>query len=501
LNELAPVKFFLSMHNKPSQFSLKFFIIIAINCIPFICAAQLGQHTVLANYPTVSSKKFGAVGDGKTNNTSAFQMAAKWLETNGGTLVIEPGVYIVGKQRFSGSYSSGGSYFDEPIIALTNATKPIVIIGKGATLKAANGLKYGSFNPVTGLKDSIRKLHNRVSYNASAFSFINAIGCISVMVKELQLDGNSSKMDIGPAFGPEGIQLSATGIRLYNNKHAVVENCYIHHCALDAVLIGWTGLKNEDPPYPHVIKNVKADFNGRQGISWVGGNSLQVYDCDFSNTGKSFNAGLPVVSKPSAGIDIEIEESIIKNGYFYNCTVFNNAGPGVSSIGHDTYNINFINCVFIGTTSSAAYPKSQCFSFDGCTFVGKVERIFGSKEKQKAISFKNCEFSMDVNKSPNKQVYGDRCEFYEGDNVLMESCIFDAAKMRLPVFSKKEITFLNCKFSQEHTQDFNAAAQFRGITHFNFKGTGKILLEEAIFEGEVWYNGKMDDKLSTKKRQ
>ena len=435
-------------------------------------------------------KDFGAIGNGKFNCTAAFQQATVYLQANGGILVIDPGVYLVGRQRFSGSYTSGSSFFDEPILSFKNAAKPIAISGYGATIRAADGLKYGSFNPVTGKKDSIRKEGNRSSYYASAFTFINAIGCVSISVKGIQLDGNSGKLDIGPDFGKEGIQLAATGISVYNNKQVDIADCYIHHCALDAILIGWTGLKETDLIYPHTIKNVKATYNGRQGLSWVGGNNLTVIKSEFSSTGKALNNGRLVVSKPSAGIDIEIEESIIKNGNFINCMIYDNAGPGLSSIGHDTYNINFKQCTFIGTTNSAIYPKSQGFKFDSCTFVGKVERIFGSSDKSKAIAFNNCLFSMDTKKSPSRLVFNQPSEFYEGQNVIFNNCTFNAGNSRLPVFSMQEIEFKNCTFIQKNDTNFKASAKFKGITKFLFQGKGKIDVSEAIFEGKLIYNKK-----------
>lgn len=365
------------------------------------------------SFPVTPAKKiiyikdFGAVADGVTNNTEAFQKASAFLEANGGTLIIGAGTYIVGKQKLSGSYSAGVSYTAEPILSLLNAKKPIIIEGYNAILKAASGLKFGSFNPVTGEKDSIRKEGNRSSYNASAFTFISVINCLSITIKGLTLDGNSGKLNIGPAFGPEGIQLSALGIGLYGNKNVSVADCYIHHCALDGIIVAWPGLKDSDPFYPHTITNVKCEYNGRQGLSWVGGNNLTVTDCEFSSTGKALNKGFPVISKPSAGIDIEIENSIIRNGSFINCRVYDNAGPGIVSIAHETYNINFRNCTFIGTTNSAAYPESQNFSFDSCTFIGMVQRIFGSEDKSKAVSFKNCLFTLSPGMSPNGKVFGE----------------------------------------------------------------------------------------------
>jgi len=452
---------------------------------PLVTAGHLGRSKDGA----IHIRDFGGVGDGVTNNTAAFQKASAYLLNNGGTLVIDSGTYIVGKQRLSGSYSSGTSYFAEPILSFTDAKLPITISGYHATLKVADGLKYGSFNPVTGEKDSVRQQGNRSSYYASAYTVINAVRCTAITVKGLTIDGNSQNMIIGPAFGPEGIQLAATGIGLYSNKNVTVANCYIHHCALDALLIAWVGLKDSDPVYQHTIVNVKTEFNGRQGLSWVGGNSLTVVNSEFSSTGKTLNNGVPVVSKPSAGIDIEIENSIIRNGLFVNCMVYNNAGSGVISIGHDTYNINFKHCTFIGTTNSAAYPKSQNFAFDSCTFVGKVERIFGAADRTKATSFKDCIFSMDPALSPNGQVFGDSWEFYEAQNVVFDHCQFDAANKNLPTFNNPEIVFLNCSFSQNSDKNFNAAAIFKGTTQFIMKGKGKMVTDRSNFNGNIIYNG------------
>jgi hypothetical protein len=165
--------------------------------------------------------------------------------------------------------------------------------------------------------------------------------------------------------------------------------------------------------------------------------------------------------------------------------VNDNAGAGIISIGQDTYNINFKNCRFIGTSNSAAYPKSAGFSFDSCTFVGKVERIFGSSDKSKATFFKDCLFTMDKKMSPTGKVFGDRCEFYEAQNVVFDRCRFDADSTALPVFNNKEIVFVNCSFSQDNNTDFNASAIFKGTTHFYIPEKKIIKTEESKFEGEV----------------
>ncbi len=462
----------------------KFF---STHCCIFLAIVSITPSCIYAQRQ-VHIAEFGAVGNGITNNTAAFQKASKFLQEHGGVLVIDSGVYIVGRQRLSGSYLAGASYFTEPVFQFKDAQKPIEIIGRRAVLKAVAGLKYGSFNPVTGKKDSIRKEGNNSSYYASGVAFITAVGCASIKVSGLELDGNSSSMDIGPAFGPEGIQISALGISLFNNRYAEIADCYIHHCALDAIIVAWTGLKETDPLYPHIIRNVKAVYNGRQGISWVGGNSLTVTNSEFSSTGKTLNRGKYVVSQPAAGIDIEIENSIIKNGTFRNCIIADNTGPGLSTIAHATKNVKFEKCTFIGTTNSAAYPKSEQMSFDSCTFIGKVERIYGSTDLSKVISFSHCKFTFDTSLSPNGQVFGDHCEFYEGRNVVFKHCLFDAGKRALPVFNQQELTFEDCSFLQNSSHNFFASATFTGVNKIEIRGGGKLDAREMILRGKLIYN-------------
>lgn len=463
---------------------------------PFGYPRNPAGPNLLNDQVVVHIRDFGAKPDGLTNSTEAFEKASRFLSAHGGTLVIDPGTYLVGKQHLSGAYGAGSSYIPDSILRFTGAQKPITILGYHAILKAANGLKYGSFNPVTGVKDSLRSRGNQSDYYASAFTFIGAYRCVSITVKGLTLDGNSSNMDIGPGFGPDGIQLPALGIALNQDQRVLIEDCYIHHCALDGILIAWTGLSDSDPSYPHTLRRVRCEYNGRQGLSWIGGNQLTVTDCDFSSTGKALNHGVPVVSKPSAGIDIENEGSLLRNAYFENCTAFNNAGPGLISIGQPTRNIRFSHCTFIGTTQCAAYPKSPDFHFEDCTFVGRVQRIFGSADSSKATTFRNCLFTLDPKYSPNAQVYGDTWEFYEGTHVLFDHCSFDADHHKLPTFNTPEVTFSDCSFSENSDADFQAAAIFKDTTRFVMKGSGRILTPLSRFRGPVYLNGTLVPRIS-----
>ena len=52
---------------------------------------------------TVHIRDFGAIGDGKTNNTQAFQKASAYLKSNRGKLIKDSGCYIEIKQKTPGN--------------------------------------------------------------------------------------------------------------------------------------------------------------------------------------------------------------------------------------------------------------------------------------------------------------------------------------------------------------------------------------------------------------
>ena len=139
---------------------------------PKITYTNQNAFTKDSSQSIIHIKDFGAIANGIINSTKAFQKAAAYLQKNGGTLIIDPGIYIVGGQKLSGSYQAGSAYFAEPILEFKDALKPITILGYKATLKAANGLKYGFFNPITGGQDSLRKEGNLSSYYATAYIFV-----------------------------------------------------------------------------------------------------------------------------------------------------------------------------------------------------------------------------------------------------------------------------------------------------------------------------------------
>jgi hypothetical protein len=380
----------------------------------------------------ISVKDFGAVGDGVTNDTDAFAAAAAAINAaGGGKLIIPAGTYIVGKQTLAGATGLGYSYLAADLLKITNCTKSVIIEGNGAILKAANGLKFGSFDPVTGNVYNPPSLpFTDYDYRANTYwgmlEFVDNSGGIEIY--DLELDGNIGNTVVGGFWGDVGRQCAGNGIRAYGNANFLAKNIYTHHHCLDGIGIGYTGLTENQPTYPHSLINVRSEYNARQGLSWVGGNNLTAIGCSFSYTGRAVFA-----SPPSAGVDVEAELSITRNGSFTNCQMVANVGVGVLAESGDNAFSNFHDCKIIGTTTWSVWPNKPYFSFSDCLIVGAATNAYGSTTNPgEATKFTRCLFTNNPAYSATAYTPSPTTGLINfggsSQNALMFECTFEASR-------------------------------------------------------------------------
>lgn len=325
---------------------------------------------------SVSVLDFGAMGNGVTNDTAAFAAAAAYINLiGGGTLVIPPGTYLVGKQTFAGVTGQNYAYQAVDVLKITGCTRPVVIDGRGAILKADPALKFGAFNPVTGNRHNPAGMpFTAGDYIGNAYNgmiqLVNNTG--GVTVRNLELDGNIANLVLGGTWGDTGRQLSAHGIRAYGNSSVMFENIYSHHHGCDGIMVGFPGLTSNSEPTPHTFINVRAEYNGRQGLSIVGGIGFKAVNCKFSHTGRAVNAasGEIVASNPGAGVDLEAESAVIRRAAFDNCEFVNNYGSGMVADSGDTAEVTFSNCLFWGVTNYSIWPNKNKMAFSDCRIYG-----------------------------------------------------------------------------------------------------------------------------------
>lgn len=373
--------------------------------------------------PQVNVKECGARGDGNANDTHAFRKAAAILQkAGGGRLVIPPGVYIVGQQTHA---KDQFPYYRSGDIFRVKNLNGLVIEGNGATLRLAGGLRYGAFDKETGQPVTLKLPNTDPTSVAGVGIMIDVLQSQNVLIRDLELDGNLSNLVIGGEWGDTGRQIAAYGIRLDGNKNVTVENVHAHHHALDGIAIGYNQLKETDPPTPHLLINVVSEYNGRQALSWVGGRGLTAIRCKFNHTGR---AGL--VSSPAAGLDIEAESSVCRDGLFIECEFVNNAGCGVVADSGDGGYSRFIRCTVWGTTTWSIWARKPAMVFDDSFIYGSIVHGFGSPDAAQATQFRRCHF--EDREYPEFGVFraAAMAEISGADNLLFEDCTFIANKTR-----------------------------------------------------------------------
>ncbi len=143
---------------------------------------------------------------------------------------------------------------------------------------------------------------------------------------------------IGGPWGDAGIQIPGVEYLLFDNSaEERVSNIFSHHHPLDGAIINGPVRRIARSHFDRLI----CETNGRQGLSIVGGSGYDFEDCMFSRTGRSV-----VSSPPGAGVDIEAEDSKVRDVTFKNCKFIDNIGAGAVADSGDSADIHFTDCLF-----------------------------------------------------------------------------------------------------------------------------------------------------------
>jgi hypothetical protein len=427
----------------------------------------------------LTPEDFGALGDGKTNDTRAFvRLSDEVNRRGGGTISLGAGrTYIIGAQSPLGQYGWNGA----PILELHDLKAPLTIIGNGARLRCQPGLKFGTFDPLTGAP-SKRPLPNvRLAELASPYlGMIYAHDCSGpIEISDVELDGNIERLRIGGKFGDTGWQVPAAGLFLVRNSGAeIVRNVLSHHHGTDGVMI----VGSKQRTIRSLLSNVRSRYNGRLGLSITAGHAYDFADCEFSHSGRTV-----VQSAPGAGVDIEAETAPIRDLSFTRCKFIDNMGAGMVADSGDSENARFTGCLFVGTTNWSIWPHKPRFSFASCTFVGSIASTHEDDDHARATRFVHCRFTDDPKLSPTGKVYtsaGPIADLSESRNVLFDGCRFDLVGAgRLPQTTKA--IYRDCVMSQRSPKTGEPEGRYFGRNII----TGHADLNGSMIEGVVIVNG------------
>jgi hypothetical protein len=428
---------------------------------------------------TFTPERFGAKGDGRTDDSVAFAHLSEAVNAaGGGTVLLRRTTYLVGTQN----RAPDGRFVEAQLMVFTNCRQPLAIRGNGARLRCAPGQRYGVFLPDGSPNPEIVRKGTEGMTRPYA-AMIEARFCSGgVLIENIELDGNSSELVLGGRRGDKGWQIGCAGVVFRNNSGPErMVNVSAHHQPHDGFYID--GPRAPTPGVARHFLNLQADANGRQGMSIVGGQDYRIEQSSFTRTGRG-----AVASAPGAGLDIEAErKKPIRNLAFLSCRFADNKGCGMVADSGDTANVSFTDCVFVGTDNWSAWPNKPGFRFDRCTFAGSLVHPFADSDPTRATAFTKCLFTDNPALSPTGQLRLRKnlsADISHADNVLFDQCRFVMDHDGVLPFSDGPI-YRNCTMSQR--------AARRAVTRGTFEGrnviNGQVDLGMSAIIGETILNG------------
>ena len=434
----------------------------------------------------LTPEAFGAKGDGRTNDSAAFaRLADRINRDGGGTIMLRRTTYIVGKQQRMATVPDRFSFRPEKLLEISGCTRPVRILGNGARLRCAAGLRYGTFDAATGQAHFHDMPYAAPSERATPYESMILIEKCSgpVEIRDLELDGNLGEMIIGGRYGDKGWQIPASGLRLRDNSGPeFVRNLYTHHHGQDGVYLDGADMDRKSGGR---FENVRAQYNGRQGVSAVGGRDYAFADCDFSHTGKA-----DLFSPPGAGVDIEAHRGKqVRRLTFDRCRFADNSGVGMVADSGNSANVTFRDCRFLATSAWGVWPQKPYFAFERCKFVGSIVRCFSDPTGEQATRFTDCLFTDVPDDSLRQPAYlprenGPIADLASAQGMLFDKCRFVLRHGAVLPWSKYAI-YRDCTMQQRAAKKGKPRGTYRGTTVIS----GPVVLSGSRFEGDLIVNG------------
>ena len=315
-------------------------------------------------------KTYGAVGDGSTDDTLAFQAAlnaaaAATASAASGTVFVPPGIYVVGPLTVKHRTTLRGS-------------------GPGATtLKAKSSITTGSF---LIKNDTTNTTAARMVTVADMRLQGNAAGQGANVVNGLCFDGSNTGLEYNDMraqahnmviedFTGDAVTLTSNGvcqleaIQAWNNKG----NGF--NVGIDSYLTGCDAGSNGKNGYELTantqLSNCKAWFSGYYNGSIVSGTLAAGHGHGFkwdSSSAGAVGTSLYAQDNAAAGFKVLNSSRVVVSGY--NVDSNNNAASGTS---HQIEIDNSYNCVIVGgfnldrNPPNAGRPVSGLKIFNGST--------------------------------------------------------------------------------------------------------------------------------------
>lgn len=246
----------------------------------------------------VTPQMFGAIGDGKADDTKAIKTAIEAIGGGISTLHLPTGTYLV----------------SEDIPLVSNMT----LEGEG--------------------NNTVIK---RIGNGLDKYNVIKCEGIDNVTIKNIHIQGDRNEHT-----GDTGEWGSCIG--LYSTSNVTIKDCKLTDGWGDGVYVGTL----EGPCTNTIVEGCTIDNNRRQGISVINSDRFIARNCIITNTNGT---------APESGIDFEAnyDTDICKNNIIENCIFYGNASSSIVVGNHKIkYEIIVRNCTSNDGTGVSIYGTS-----------------------------------------------------------------------------------------------------------------------------------------------
>ncbi|KTH84515.1 phage tail fiber protein [Enterobacter hormaechei] len=319
--------------------------------------SQLVETVKLAldkiNVRLIYASDFGVKTDGSDNADALWNLGQFISNATVPLYVIFPkGVSLVGSQEFAGAtgkgYSYRPSYFsrawgdasDRGWFSIHRTNNDITLDMSGWTLKINNGMKQGSFDPVTGAVYNPASLpFYNYDYQAGHGFIFKAYKAPNLKLIGGKIDGNIPGASWGGKFGDDGYQVPSYNVWINECAGIDVNSLVSDSSPVDCIYINNgidTGAISPLSSYMSSRFNrVIATNAGRNCWSYTGGHDDVFNDCIGTNAGSTASGISTHFSSPQASIDIESEAGAIARLTFNNCKFTYGGLAGMQTYGPD----------------------------------------------------------------------------------------------------------------------------------------------------------------------
>jgi hypothetical protein len=323
---------------------------------------------------SLTPERFGAKGDGVTDDTDAFlRLSAALNDSAAGEVDLRPNAtYLAGRQL----HGEGQFLIGQPAIS-AKGLKRLVVRMNGATLKFRPGLRFGSFDRAGGIRPTTLPFFDRTA-RADIGHMIDAQGVAYLSVSGGRIDCNSAGAIVGGRWGDAGWQCAHAGIVAYGCDMVDLSDLEIVDSCLDGIVLGYGGLRAPAPPKPITLRRVSVRRVARNCLSLVGTNSTLIEDCTFEKAGGArIGRAAALRSAPASCLDIEAEESECRNIVIRRTKLL--SGPGTSTAivadSGPSRDIRVQDSLLVG----AVWAGKPGMRFERCRIYGYFARLTGGQ--------------------------------------------------------------------------------------------------------------------------